>query len=57
MAKMTTLRFLLAIIAAQNWHTFQLYVNNASLHGNIDEEIFMDYLKGFTLRGIIKFTS
>ncbi|KAK4397129.1 Retrovirus-related Pol polyprotein from transposon RE1 [Sesamum angolense] len=46
-AKVVTVRLFLVISAIFNWHIHRLDVNNAFLHGYLDEDIFMEAPEGF----------
>ena len=47
-AKMTTVRTILAIAASQSWRLNQMDVKNAFLHGDLREEIYIKLPSGMT---------
>ena len=46
-AKLTTVRVLLALATCKDWRLWQMDVKNAFLHGELDREIFMVQPQGF----------
>lgn len=51
MVKMTTLRVLLGLVATKNLELVQMDAKTTFLHGDLDEEIYMQQSKGFAEEG------
>jgi hypothetical protein len=49
--KMTTIRLVLSIVAAEGLHLEQLDVKTTFLHGDLDEDIYMTQPEGFQVKG------
>lgn len=50
-AKMASVRLLLSIAAIRHWPLYQLDIKNAFLHGDLDEEVYMEQPPGFVAQG------
>lgn len=48
--KMTTIRIVLSLASIHKWHIHQLDINNAFLHGDLDEDIYMTLPPGYGSR-------
>ena len=50
-AKMSSVRLFLSIAAMRHWPLYQLDIKNAFLHGELQEEIYMEQPPGFVAQG------
>lgn len=48
MGKVTTIRTVLAFVSCHNWFIHQLDINNAFLHGDLHEDVYMVLPPGFS---------
>ena len=52
-AKLVTMKLLIALASINGWFLHQLDVNNAFLHGDLDEEVYMTIHQGYSHEGEI----
>ena len=50
-ARLDTIRLLLALAAHQGWKIYQLDVKSAFLNGYLEEEIYVEQSEGFVVKG------
>ena len=48
-ARYTTIRLIIALVASQGWNLHQMDVKTAFLHGSIKEEVYVEQLEGFEI--------
>ena len=48
-ARISSVRALLAVVAARKWDLFQMDVKNAFLNGNLSEEVYMQPSPGISI--------
>ena len=51
-ARLDTIRMLLALAAQKGWNIHQMDVKLAFLNGYLEEDIFVDQLEGFIVKGM-----
>jgi hypothetical protein len=50
-AKLTSIRLFISLAAMHNWPLYQLDIKNAFLHGDLQEEVYMEQPPGFVVQG------
>nr|GEV41487.1 putative RNA-directed DNA polymerase [Tanacetum cinerariifolium] len=50
-ARMETVRTIIALAAQQRWNIYQLDVKSAFLHGKLDEDVYVEQPRGFEVKG------
>jgi hypothetical protein len=49
--KMTSIRNILSLVVVEDFHLEQLYVKTTFLHGDLEEEIYMQQPQGYEVKG------
>ena len=52
-AKLTSIRLFISLVATHGWDLHQLDIKNAFLHGNLAEKVYMEQSPGFVPQGEI----
>ena len=52
-SKMTSVRLFISLAATYSWALHQLDIKNAFLHGDFQEEVYMEQSQGFVSQGEI----
>ena len=50
-ARMDTVRMIIALAARKSWEVFQLDVKSAFLHGELSEDVYVEQPKGYEKKG------
>ncbi|RDX92337.1 hypothetical protein CR513_25549, partial [Mucuna pruriens] len=50
-ARMDTVRLIMALAACKGWDIFQLDVKSAFLHGELSEDVYIEQPKGYVKKG------
>ena len=52
-AKMTSIRLFISLAATHNWDLHQIDIKNVFLHGDLQDEVYMEQPPGFVAQGEI----
>ena len=53
-AKITSVQLFISLVAIHNWDLHRLDIKNAFLHGDLQEEVYMEQPPGFVAQGEIR---
>ena len=55
-ARMDTVKTILAIVAQNEWHVYQIYVNSTFLNGYLEDEVMVNFRGEYSHKGEIRGT-